>query len=161
MKIGELAKKSGLTASRIRFYESSGLLRTASRQANGYRDYSPDALVVLHIITSAQQAGFSLDEIRNLVPADLSQWQHDELIGALQRKVQDIEAMQARLARSKAQLIEILADIEAKPDDVDCASNARRVLAQVLPVEMKAVAEAATRPKPSQQGRNLRSRRLG
>jgi DNA-binding transcriptional MerR regulator len=67
-----------LTASRIRFYESSGLLQAATRQANGYRDYPPDALVILQIITSAQNAGFSLDEVRTIIPADLSDWRYDE-----------------------------------------------------------------------------------
>ena len=38
MKIGELARRSGLAASTIRFYESKGLLKAVSRQSNGYRD---------------------------------------------------------------------------------------------------------------------------
>ncbi len=62
MQIGELAKRSGLTASRIRFYEEQGLLY-ATRQANGYRTYSPDALVTLQIIVPVQQAGFALEDI--------------------------------------------------------------------------------------------------
>jgi len=38
MKIGELARRSRLTASRIRFYEAKGLLNAVSRKANGYRE---------------------------------------------------------------------------------------------------------------------------
>ena len=64
MQIGALARTSGLAASTIRFYESKGLLPPASRQANGYRDYSPQAPALLALIASAQQAGFTLDEIR-------------------------------------------------------------------------------------------------
>lgn len=37
MKIGELAERTGLNPSRIRFYESIGLLKMVGRQANGYR----------------------------------------------------------------------------------------------------------------------------
>ena len=37
--------------------------------------------------------------------------------------------MQVRLAQSKAQLLEVLEQIEGKPDDMDCATNAKRVLA--------------------------------
>lgn len=44
MKIGELAKRSGLAASRIRFYEKIGLLKTVKRSANGYRSYPPETL---------------------------------------------------------------------------------------------------------------------
>ncbi len=65
MKIGELASRTGLAASRIRFYEASGLI-SAQRQANGYRRYPEQAVQTLGIISCAQQAGFSLDEIRRL-----------------------------------------------------------------------------------------------
>jgi DNA-binding transcriptional MerR regulator len=52
------------------------------------------------IITSAQRAGFSLEEIQTILPADFSKWQHDELLEGLQRKIADIEALQARLGRA-------------------------------------------------------------
>ena len=73
MKIGELAALTGLNPSRIRFYESIGLLKMVERQANGYRRYPPEAVLVLNLITTAQKAGFSLDELRGLLPDDLSQ----------------------------------------------------------------------------------------
>lgn len=132
MNIGELSKRSGLTNSRIRFYERAGLLKTVDRQANGYRTYAPDAIVVLRLIETAQKAGFSLDEIRTLLPPDLKNWEHDALIAALRGKVKDIEALQKRLASSKAQLISLIRDIEGKPSDMDCSDNARMVLSRVL-----------------------------
>lgn len=132
MNIGELAKRTGLTNSRIRFYESAGLLRTVDRRPNGYRTYPPEAVLVLELITTAQQAGFSLDEIRKLLPPGLDNWDHAALVAALRRKVADIEALEARLTESKAQLVTLLADIEAKPDDIDCATNARRALSHML-----------------------------
>nr|WP_294846565.1 MerR family transcriptional regulator [uncultured Sphingomonas sp.] len=132
MKIGDLAKRSGLTPSRIRFYEKIGLLKMVDRHANGYRAYPPEALLVLELIASAQRAGFSLDEIRKLLPSDIDKWEHDALIGALQSKVADIEAMESRLAQSKMQLAGLIGDILAKPDDIDCAANARRVLSRIV-----------------------------
>lgn len=132
MNIGELAKRTGLTSSRIRFYESAGLLQTVDRRPNGYRTYPPEAVLVLELITTAQKAGFSLDEIRKLLPPGLDQWDHAALIAALRRKVADIEALEMRLKESKAQLVTLIADIEAKPDDMDCVANARRVLSRVL-----------------------------
>ena len=50
------------------------------------------------------------------------------MIEALRRKVADIEALEARLAQSKVQLVAIIRDIEAKPGDMDCTTNARLVL---------------------------------
>jgi len=128
MKIGELARRSGLTASRIRFYEASGLIQPAERRANGYRHYGDEALWVLEIIASAQTAGFSLDEIRTLLPLGPGEWQHEEMLAGLRRKVEEIEQLQAKLAQSKAQLLLAIESIEAKPAGVACADNAQRVL---------------------------------
>lgn len=132
MTIGQLATRSGLTHSRIRFYESIGLLKTVERRPNGYRTYPAEAQRVLELISTAQKAGFSLDEIRALLPPDLEQWKHGPLMETLRRKVADIEALEVRLAHSRRQLVSLIEEIEAKPDDIDCAANARRVLSRLL-----------------------------
>jgi len=128
MKIGELAKLSGLATSRIRFYEASGLIRSVERKANGYRDYGPEALWILEIITSAQNAGFSLEEIRTLLPVSAGSWRHDELLESLKRKVSEIEVLQQRLAQNKAQLLVVIEGIETKPEGLQCAENTQRLL---------------------------------
>jgi MerR family transcriptional regulator, copper efflux regulator len=65
MRIGELSKRSGISTSRIRFYEKHEVLPKAVRGANGYREY-PDAVVkMLSLIDDAQRLGFSLSEIRD------------------------------------------------------------------------------------------------
>lgn len=131
MKIGELATRSGLAASRIRFYEARGLIN-AQRQANGYREYPEQAVQTLGIISCAQQAGFSLEEIRRLLPdANRQGWVHEEMLSSLQRKVGEIEAMQQRLVHNKTQLLNIIASIEGKPEGMPCAENAKRVMAQL------------------------------
>lgn len=136
MKIGELATRTGLAASRIHFYESIGLLKLVERQANGYRSYPEEAVLVLNLITTAQQAGFSLDELRSLLPQDLSQWEHGKLLDTLQGKVRDIEALEQRLAQSKTHLLALIHEIESKPGDLDCAANAKRVLSKMNLGEM-------------------------
>lgn len=128
MKIGELAQRSGLAASTIRFYESKGLLKAVPRQLNGYREYPPDAVLLLSLISGAQQAGFTLDEIKQVLPPDLNSWQHEELLVVLQKKVHDIEAMEAKLKATKAQLQLLMQRIADKPEGMACADNARRVL---------------------------------
>lgn len=131
MKIGELSKRTGLATSKIRFYEDIGLLRLVKRSANGYRTYPPEAEVILNLIANGQKAGFSLDELRKLLPADLEHWQHDNLLDALHQKLADIEALEKKLAENKQQLKNIIAEIEAKPDDIGCADNAKRVISQI------------------------------
>ena len=128
MKIGELASRSGLSASRIRFYESNGLLLKAGRQANGYRDYPEEALMVLEIIASAQQAGFSLEEIRSLMPSDSASWEHEKLIEALEQKIADIAAMEQRLAGNRAQLLALVEAIRNRPEGLTCADQAQQLL---------------------------------
>lgn len=128
MRIGELAKRSGLAPSRIRFYEASGLIGPVERKANGYRDYPQNALLVLEIITGAQAAGFSLEEIRQLLPLPAGGWQHDALLDSLQRKVAEIEALQERLKHNKARLLVAIEGIRSKPQDVPCMDNSQRVL---------------------------------
>lgn len=128
MKIGELSKLTGLSASRIRFYESAGLLHAVARRTNGYREYPPETASVLEIIDSAQRAGFSLEQIKHLLPLGNGSWDHDELLVALKAKVAEIEVLQKRLKQNKAQLLIAIDSIESRPDGIDCADNRMRVL---------------------------------
>lgn len=137
MNIGELARRSGLSHSRIRFYEREGLLTAVDRRPNGYRAYTPEAVTALDLITTAQKAGFTLDEIRRLLPSNLEQWDHGAVVEALRGKVTDIETLEARLRQSRKQLVALIEEIEARPDDIDCATNARRVLSRVLDAEVQ------------------------
>ncbi|WP_322077012.1 MerR family transcriptional regulator [Burkholderia cepacia] len=128
MRIGELAKLSGLTASRIRFYEAEGLLTAVERGTNGYRDYGEDAVWMLEIIAGAQRAGFSLEQIRHLLPVKAGNWQHDGLVAALERKVVEIEAMQKRLKENKAQLLVAIDSIRNRPTELNCSERTRWVM---------------------------------
>ncbi|WP_152224739.1 MerR family transcriptional regulator [Pseudomonas sp. SCB32] len=132
MKIGELASLSGLAASRIRFYEASGLIAPARRLANGYREYPAETLDLLEIIRCAQQTGFSLEEIRHLLPqATPGNTGHDELLAGLKRKVAEIEALQHQLQQNRLQLLAVIDGIENKPEGMACDANAERMLAQM------------------------------
>lgn len=128
MRIGDLSKLSGVAASAIRFYESKGLLKSIPRRSNGYREYEEDAVLLLTIITTAQQAGFSLDEIQQILPANISGWQHDKLITVLTKKIEDVEKLEKQLKESKANLKKVLKAIESKPSDIECADNAKQVM---------------------------------
>lgn len=131
MKIGELAAQTGLSSSRIRYYERIGLLKAVERMPNGYRVYLNDAIVILKLIVVAQEAGLSLDEIRSIVPDNLATWDHALLARVLARKIAEIDAQQARLSASKAQLMTIADGVANRPEGLDCAANAKRVLSLV------------------------------
>lgn len=74
------------------------------------------------------EAGFSLDEIRQVLPEDISAWRHDELMVALKKKITDIESLEVRLAQNKAHLLSLIQLIDAKPEALDCKDNAARVM---------------------------------
>ncbi len=129
MQIGELATRTGLTVSSIRFYEAQGLI-SVTRRANGYRAYSAEALVALNIITSARDAGFTLAEIRRLMPGDLSRCHDGALLVALRKRADDIQTLEQRLAQTRLQIEDLIAHIQDKPEGMTCEANTDRVLSR-------------------------------
>ncbi len=67
LKIGEVARRSGIGIEALRFYERSGLLGRPARTQSGYRMYEPEVLERLDFIKRAQVLGFSLDEIKQII----------------------------------------------------------------------------------------------
>jgi MerR family copper efflux transcriptional regulator len=66
MRISELAERSGVPATTLRFYETIGLV-SADRTSAGYRDYDASAVDRLHVITEAKRLGLTLDDIGGLL----------------------------------------------------------------------------------------------
>lgn len=69
MDIAEVAKRSGVPASTLRFYEEKGLLRSVGRQGLR-RVFSASVLERLALIALGRSAGFSLDEIARMLGTD-------------------------------------------------------------------------------------------
>src|SRR5882757_6141586 len=63
--IGELAKRTGIRASALRYYEEAGILPAPAR-VNGRRRYDSSAIRQVDILRFAQQAGFTLEEVKAL-----------------------------------------------------------------------------------------------
>jgi DNA-binding transcriptional MerR regulator len=69
MDISEVAKRSGVAASALRYYESKGLIRSLESKGSRRR-FAPSVLDQLALIALGQAAGFSLDEIRVMFTPD-------------------------------------------------------------------------------------------
>jgi DNA-binding transcriptional MerR regulator len=67
LQIGVVSKRTGLSVDTIRYYERQRLLRALPRTAGGFRLYAPEDLQHLRFIQEAQELGFSLEEIRELL----------------------------------------------------------------------------------------------
>lgn len=100
MKIGELAKRSGVGIDTVRFYERQGLLPKARRLASGYRVYDPGDVKRLRFVRRAKALGFTLEEIRDLLA--LSDHRDDDMAalkGLATEKLADVQAKLAELNR--------------------------------------------------------------
>src|SRR6266567_956582 len=67
MNIGELARRSGVPSTALRYYEKAGLLPESRRTSSGYRAFQPDSLPRLAFIRAAQAVGLTLSEIREVL----------------------------------------------------------------------------------------------
>jgi MerR family transcriptional regulator, copper efflux regulator len=69
LRIGELARLSGVPARTIRYYEAIGLLPCPERDANGYRRYDEATLDRLAFVKRAKEFGFTLEAIKDILDA--------------------------------------------------------------------------------------------
>ena len=67
MKIGELARATGLSTKTIRFYEAEGLMPDLPRTDSGYRSYADPDVAKLGFILKAKRLGLSLEEIKGIL----------------------------------------------------------------------------------------------
>ncbi|MBL8580573.1 MAG: Cu(I)-responsive transcriptional regulator [Mesorhizobium sp.] len=104
MNVGAAARRSGLPAKTIRYYEDIGLIRPI-RADNGYRDYSNDDIHRLTFLRRARGLGFSIEDCRQLMALyrDKSRASHDvreiakNHVTAIDEKVRELQSMRATL----------------------------------------------------------------
>ncbi|HET9492107.1 MAG TPA: MerR family transcriptional regulator [Methylomirabilota bacterium] len=110
LKIGELARRAGVTAKAIRFYERRGLLPAAARGANRYRLYGEDTAEILRFIKQATGLGLTLGEIKDILVirqggrppcSHVHQLLRDKAV-ELDRKLKDLVDVRERIRRSLA-----------------------------------------------------------
>lgn len=101
LNIGEASERSGVSAKMIRYYESVGLLPSASRRANGYRDYGDADVATLQFVRRTRDLGFSLEEVGALLalwsdtrrPSREVKRFADRHVAALEQKIRDMRAV--------------------------------------------------------------------
>lgn len=67
LNIGDVARESGVSVEALRYYERQGLVAAPDRDDNGYRLYRPDAVARIRFIKRAQEVGFTLSDVKELL----------------------------------------------------------------------------------------------
>jgi DNA-binding transcriptional MerR regulator len=114
MRIGQLSQAVGVSIQTLRFYERKKLLREPPRTSGGYRSYSENDLARVRFIRDAQELGFTLKEIRELLkihePASSASHSHGapgwrdafriarERLALIDKKIEELQAFRRRLA---------------------------------------------------------------
>ncbi|WP_326613907.1 MerR family transcriptional regulator [Streptomyces scopuliridis] len=118
MRISQLAERSGVPATTLRYYESAGLL-PADRTPSGYRLYGEDAVERLAFIGAAKHLGLPLEEIGALLrvwEAGACKEVKADLRPRIAARLAEAETRAAELAAFTASLHGALAHLDALPD---------------------------------------------
>ncbi|OXY81702.1 Cu(I)-responsive transcriptional regulator [Oceanimonas doudoroffii] len=110
MNISKVARLTGLSAKTLRYYEAIGLIPAPHRGENGYREYDDHSLRRIRFVKNARDAGFSLDECRELLALSENACRTSAEVKALTlARITDIEQRIAHL-QAMLQGLQRLAD---------------------------------------------------
>ncbi|MDX3908395.1 MAG: MerR family DNA-binding protein [Sphingobium sp.] len=111
LTIGQLAAGGNVGVETVRFYQRKGLLETPTRET-GIRRYGSEDLRRLRFIKHAQAAGFTLEEIRELLELDAGE-DRSRARELARGRVEALDAKIAELDRARNALRRLAAECEA------------------------------------------------
>jgi DNA-binding transcriptional MerR regulator len=150
--IGEVARRSGVSARMLRHYESLGLVRPSGRTEGGYREYSADDIVRVFQIESLRSLGLSLRDVGRALddPGSAPSALVDDLIGRTGERIARETELLTRLRRIGAaepagweDVLRIVALLQALGSE-SAGKRQRAALSSVedVPVPVEALVEA-------------------
>lgn len=102
---GQLAREAGVNLETLRYYERRGLLSRPARTASGHRRYDPEAVALLRLIKRAQELGFTLAEICELLRGlERPKAVCDDVCRVIEAKIGQVEEELARLKAKRDRL---------------------------------------------------------
>lgn len=149
MNISQFSKAHGVSTDTVRYYEKQGILSAPPRQDNGYRRYTPDHAAVLRFVRSAQALGFSLVEIRGILP-QLAEgtFRRSDIEHVLHHKMAQIDVHIRQLQTLKKELKATFESLQCPSDTTvstvdstarDTGSGAGAVLVQRIASKPKSI----------------------
>lgn len=119
LTIGGLARAANVNVETIRYYQRRGLLPEPERPPGGIRRYGATDMERLTFVKTAQQLGFSLDEIGDLLR--LEDGTHCEEASALaEHKLKDVREKIESLVKIEKALVDLVRQCHARPDNIAC-----------------------------------------
>ena len=109
MKIGEVAKHSGVTVDTVRFYERVGVLPAPERRPSGYRDYAPNTIERIQLTRELQAIGFTLTDVVDALAAhdaggatcESEQWRLEAVLRRVEAKLAELNALRGRILQAQ------------------------------------------------------------
>jgi Hg(II)-responsive transcriptional regulator len=121
LKVGEVARRAGVNLQTIHFYEREGLLPRPPRTASNYRMYSEDAVRRVRFIKRAQELGFALRDIKELLSLRATPGTRcAEIRRRAATKLGDIDQKIATLQRMRRALTKLIGECEGRRPITAC-----------------------------------------
>src|SRR5262245_23410929 len=121
LTVGRVARLAGVGVPTLRFYERAGILSQPARTASNYRVYSDEAVKRVRFIRRAQELGFTLKEIKELLALRVSRRANcDPVRVRAEAKIADIQARIKSLRQMSRALSKFAAECEMHSPGVDC-----------------------------------------
>ena len=119
MRIGELAKRAGVTTDTIRYYERQGLLGRPARTPSGYRDYDDTALDDLGFIKKGQTLGLRLTDVREVIAITSGgKFPCDHVRATITARLQEVEEKICELQDLRSTLLDAFARLDTLTEPV-------------------------------------------
>ena len=121
LSIGQVAEAAGVGVETVRFYQREGLVEEPSREGTRRRRYSQDTVSRIRFIRGAQNVGFSLKEIEELMALRIAPGtSKGEIKARAQEKVDEIEEKMRDLQRMRDTLLKLIGSCEGSGSLDDC-----------------------------------------
>ena len=105
MRIGEIAKRAGVTVDTVRFYERVGVLPAPARTESGYRDYEPETVERIQLTRELQGIGFTLSDAVDALAAhdaggatcESERWRLQAALDRVDARLAELTALRGRI----------------------------------------------------------------
>lgn len=145
LRIGEVARRAGVSTRALRYYEEQGLLRP-QRTLSGQRVFPASAVARVQLIQQLFGAGLSSPLLAALLPAIDARHLDAELSARLLAEHERLESEVATLQAASRRLAALIGLVD-HPDDATCPSSLNESVGEEPPTVNKTARQASLRPR--------------